>query len=83
MIGSSSLLEINTNNLTHNYLYLKKLTNNNSTAATIKANAYGLGDIKIYKILSKVGCKDFFFATLEEALKIRKINQKNNLYVLN
>ena len=83
MIGSSSLLEINTNNLVHNYLYLKKLTVNNSAGATIKANAYGLGYTKVYKILSKVGCKDFFVATLEEALKIRKINQKNNLYVLN
>ena len=34
----------------------------------IKANAYGLGDLKIFNILYNYGCKHFFVATIEEAL---------------
>ena len=83
MINSSAILEINTKNFLYNYKSLAKISNKSLAGATIKANAYGLGDIKIFNILYNNGCRHFFVATIEEALKIRKKNSKGNLYVLN
>ena len=83
MINSSSLLEINLKNLIYNYKELSKISKTSITGATIKANAYGLGDAKVFKILYKNHCRHFFFATLEEAISIRKKKLKGNIYVLN
>ena len=83
MILSSAILEINLKNLSYNYKYLKKLNNNFETAATIKANAYGLGDKKIMQTLYKAGCKHFFVATLNEAINLRKTNKLGKIYILN
>ena len=62
---------------------LSKIAKNSIAGATIKADAYGLGDLEIFKILYKSGCKHFFLATTEEAIRIRIINKKVKLYVLN
>ena len=83
MIKPSAILEINLKNLVYNYKFFTKLTKNITVAATIKANAYGIGDLEAFKILSKNGCKHFFVATIYEALKIRKISNQTNIYVLN
>ena len=83
MITSNAILEIHTKNLLHNYLSLSKVAKKSLTTATIKANAYGLGDKQIHNILYKKGCRHFFLATLEEAIKIREYNKRSNLYVLN
>ena len=83
MINSSSILEINTKNIIYNYRSLKKIAKNSLIAVTIKANAYGLGDIKIFNLLYKIGCRHFFVATLEEALKLRKKFSFGNIYILN
>lgn len=83
MINSNAIVEINKKNLIYNYRLLSKIAHKSIAAATIKANAYGLGDIEVFKTLYKIGCKNFFLATTEEAIKIRKINKKVNLYVLN
>jgi len=83
MITSNAILEIHKNNLLHNYISLSKVAKKSLTAAIIKANAYGLGDKEIYNILYKSGCRHFFLATLQEAIKIRKHSKRGNLYVLN
>ena len=83
MINSNSILEVNKKKLIYNYKYLSKLSNKSICAATIKANAYGLGAIKIFKLLLNEGCRNFFLATAEEAIEIRNINKKVKLYVLN
>ena len=83
MIDSSAILEINTKNILHNYKALSKIANNSISGATIKANAYGLGDLEIFKILHTNGCKHFFVATIEEGLNLRKKYKKNNVYILN
>ena len=44
MNNSSSILEVNLKNFIHNYKVFKKYTKNTKVAATIKANAYGIGD---------------------------------------
>ena len=50
MIDSGGILEINTKNILHNYKTLSKIAINSIAGATIKANAYGLGDIKVFNI---------------------------------
>ena len=83
MIKPNAILEINKKNIIYNYKLLSKFANKSITAATIKANAYGLGDIEVLNILKKKGCNHFFLATTEEAIRIRKIDNKVILYVLN
>ena len=83
MIKPNSFLEINTKNLIHNYKALSKISYNSLCAATVKADAYGIGAIKTIEILEKNKCKHFFVATLEEALLIRKKKKKTILYILN
>ena len=83
MIDSSAILEINTKNILHNYKVLSRIANNSISGATIKANAYGLGDLKVFNILYNIGCKHFFVATIEEALNLRKKYKKSNVYILN
>ena len=79
----SSILEINTKNILKNYNYLSSISKNSIAGATIKANAYGLGDVKIFKLLYKAGCRHFFVATFDEAEKIRKVDRRGYIYILN
>ena len=83
MIDSNAILQINTKNLIKNFKSIKKIAKTSICGATIKANAYGLGDKKIYDTLYKNGCRHFFLATLQEALSIRNYSKKSYLYVLN
>ena len=83
MIKSNAILEINKKNIIHNFKILKNLTNKSIPGVTIKANAYGIGALKTHNFLYKVGCRNFFFATLEEAIELRNYKLKGNFYVLN
>ena len=47
MIKSNSILEVNTKNLIYNYKALSKISYNSLCAATVKADAYGIGVIEI------------------------------------
>lgn len=42
-----------------------------AVSAVIKANAYGLGALRVAPILYDAGCRHFFFATLAEAIAAR------------
>jgi alanine racemase len=83
MISSSAILEVNLKKLISNYKYLSSLSKINFTGATVKANAYGLGDIIIIKTLYKEGCRHFFVANIFEAINIRKSFKHGYIYVLN
>ena len=83
MIHSSAILEINTKNFIHNYKYLNSISDKSYTGATIKANAYGLGEIKIFNLLYKNGCRHFFVATFKEAFQIRSKYKGGYIYILN
>ena len=65
---SNAILQINLKNIENNYNYLKNNAPNTIIAACVKANSYGLGINEICKALYKKNCRDFFVATLEEAL---------------
>ncbi len=83
MIKDTGILNINVKNLIYNYNYFKKLNKKLIVAPTIKANAYGLGDKKILKLLIKLGCKHFFVSTLYEGINLKNKNKNIQIYVLN
>ena len=83
MIKYNAILEVNLTNLEYNYKKLSNIANKSICAATIKADAYGIGVLKTFETLYKVNCRHFFVATTEEALEIRKKKLLANLYVLN
>ena len=64
-----------------NYLILKEKVKPATCAATVKANAYGLDVGKISEALFEAGCRDFFVATLGEAVFLRKTITNANIYV--
>ena len=80
---NNAILKINLKNIEKNYYYLKKNAPNTIIAACVKANSYGLGNNEICKALYKKNCRDFFVATLEEALLLRRKYKYVNIYMLN
>ena len=76
-----STLYIDLNAVQKNYLLIKEQTHPALCAATVKANAYGLGIDKITNSLYKVGCRDFFVATLGEGIALRRIKSNINIYI--
>ena len=79
----NAILQINLKNIENNYNYLKKNAPNTIIAACVKANSYGLGSNEICKALYKKNCRDFFVATLEEALLLRRKYKYVDIYMLN
>lgn len=64
-------LTINLSALRANYQLLRTRHAKNSIAAVVKANAYGLGVKNVSLALWAEGCRDFFVATLAEAIELR------------
>jgi alanine racemase len=52
-------------------------------AAVVKADAYGLGIEMVVQALARAGCKTFFVAHLQEAVRARKAAPMAFIYVLN
>lgn len=77
-------LRINLDNLCYNYEALKKRAGKTKVAASIKADAYGLGAVPVGRALYAVGCRDFFVTTAGEGRKLRNgIGPDGSIYVLN
>jgi alanine racemase len=74
----SPTLEINLAAITRNYMLLKNKLTKGNCASVVKANAYGLGVEQVAPALAKVGCKEFFVATLDEGIQLRKILTEGN-----
>lgn len=73
-----------TSNIVDNWHTLDALHPGATTAAVVKADAYGLGAAKIARALKVAGCTTFFVAYLDEALTLRKaIGRGPRIFVLN
>ena len=83
MIKNNFVLTINTKNIIKNYNFYRNLKKDIIVAPTIKANAYGIGDNKIFNLLKSEKCKHFFVATLEEGISLKNKNKKICIFVLN
>lgn len=66
-----------------NWLKLRALGASAAVAGVIKANAYGLGAAQVGRALYDVGCREFFFASIDEALAARAfLPAYTTIYVL-
>ncbi|NMR95806.1 alanine racemase, partial [Vibrio parahaemolyticus] len=66
-------LEINLDNLEHNYKEIKKIVSEKSIIMpVIKANAYGHGAVNYAKKLLEIGATRFAVSILDEAIELRK-----------
>ena len=60
MIKHNAVLEVSLKNLAHNYNKLSSIANKSVCAATIKADAYGIGVIKAFETLYKNKAKGVY-----------------------
>ena len=62
-----SFLEINLNNIIHNYSTIKSFVDDEViVASVVKADAYGIGILKVVKILHNIGCQHFLLIQLKK-----------------
>lgn len=80
-IHSDITLEIDIGAVKENYLALKNLAVNAICSAVVKANCYGLGVTDVVPSLLQAGCTNFFVATLDEGIELRKIVPDKNIYI--
>lgn len=81
-MNKPSNLIIDIQAIVDNYNYIKSIKPTTQIAPVVKANAYGLGANEVAKALQNNGASTFFVATLDEALSLRKVTEKQ-IYVLN
>ena len=75
---------IHLSNIVANWRALDGLHASATTAAVVKADAYGLGAVPVARALSRAGCATFFVAYLEEGLALRKaLGLGSRIFVLN
>ncbi|WP_291205687.1 alanine racemase [Hyphomonas sp.] len=73
-----------TSNIVDNWRTLDALHPGATTAAVVKADAYGLGAAKVARALKIAGCQTFFVAYLEEGMALRKaVGKGARIFVLN
>lgn len=66
-----------------NWRMLKARLHGAECAAVVKADAYGLGAVKVASALYRAGCRHFFVAHLDEAIELRPLLQRDaTVYVL-
>ena len=75
------VLEIDLSAIRANYQYLAR-DMDRRIAGVVKADAYGLGAVKVVSELVEVGCKEFFVANAEEGKALRSEFDEIILYVL-
>jgi len=79
----SGLLRVNLTALRRNWRQLRALCGPASCGAVVKANAYGLGLAPVAQTLYSEGCRDFFVATFDEALQVKRLlPEPADIYVL-
>lgn len=67
------LLQIDLGAILANYNLLARRALPAVTAAVVKADAYGLGAAVIAPVLKRAGCTEFFVATVDEGLALRRV----------
>ena len=74
-----SWLSVNLDAVRANYSYLCQLsTTRTITGAAVKADGYGLGMCEVSDVLYDEGCRHFFVASLEEAVRLRTAFRTHN-----
>ena len=72
------ICSISTDSIIHNWKLLAAKSGSATTAAVIKADAYGHGMEQVGVALRDAGCRWFFTASLEEAVNLRQAFRDNS-----
>jgi alanine racemase len=74
IMNSSGILTIDLGAIQSNWQFVNSQSlDATETGAVVKANAYGLGALKVVASLYDAGCRTFFFATKEEAIAVKAL----------
>ncbi len=76
-------LHIDLKAVQENYARLSARAKNAACGAVVKANAYGLGVRHVAQALMEAGAEEFFVATLDEGLALRKMLPHVPIYLFN
>jgi alanine racemase len=76
-------LTIDLGALAENWRRLAARASNSTTAAVVKADAYGLGIERAVPALAEAGCETFFVAQISEGLRALAVAPRATVYVLN
>ena len=79
----AAVMDIDLGAIVHNYRVLCDQLTSAKCAAVVKADAYGFGADQVAPVLAKVGCRDFFVATIDEAIALRNLLPEVHIYMLN
>lgn len=75
-------IEVDLEQLAHNWRQLARLVQPAQCGAVVKANAYGLGADHVIPMLARVGCATFFIATPSEGEQARRLAPEAEIYAL-
>ena len=82
-INAGALLTIDLDAICNNWRLLQARLEQATCAAVVKADAYGLGALKVAPALVAAGCRHFFVAHLNEAITLRPhLPEEASIYVL-
>ncbi len=79
--AKKSKLSISLSAIEDNFKRLQQQLGGAECAATVKADAYGLGLEPVAITLANIGCKTFFVAHLDEGIELRKILPSAEIFV--
>jgi len=75
-----SILNVDLSAILGNYHLLQQKAETSAIAASIKANAYGLGADRVAPVLDRAGCRHYFVASVDEGIKLRTVTP-HSIYV--
>jgi alanine racemase len=81
--AAGGLLHIDLDALASNWRTLRDHAGGAEASAVVKANAYGTGIEQAVPALLRAGCRTFFVAHLDEAIRTRAVAADAAIYVLN
>ena len=76
---AGATLTIDLDAIAANYRMLRGRTGAAACGAVVKADAYGLGMARVAPALATAGCTDFFVASLDEGITLRRLLGERNL----
>jgi len=80
--GATGVITIDLPQIRANWRALAQRVAPAGCAAVVKADAYGLGAVRIIPALYRAGCRNFFVATIDEARKAQGYTPGATIYVL-
>ncbi len=78
-----SCLTINLDAIQNNYKIICETASPSASGAVVKADGYGLGEVKVSKALYNAGCRDFFTAHIDEAIAVKEVLPNATVSVMN